>query len=60
MTSDCIKRVLDLQNTSESFCDLTVEQLLYAAIVGTSLSDVEYVLVTTDWEEYGIQTGSNP
>ena len=50
MTPICIKKVDDLQQESEAFCDLSVEQLLYAAISGTSKEDVLWALVNTDWE----------
>ena len=43
MTKNCIKQVDDLQQESEVFCDLSVEQLLYAAIKGTSIEEVGYI-----------------
>ena len=59
MNPDCIKEVQDLDSRSASFSALTVEQLLYAAIVGSSLEEVECVLADTDWKEYcpNVQTG---
>lgn len=52
MTPNCIKKVLDLQNECEKFNDLTVEQLLYAAIVGSDLDEVRRVLNSTDWNKW--------
>ena len=52
MTSECIKAVDNLQQESEAFCDLTVEQLLYAAIVGAGYGDVAYTLENTDWAKW--------
>jgi len=43
------KIVLDLQNESEIFCGLSVEQLLYAAIAGSDYEDVRVVLESTNW-----------
>lgn len=52
MTKDCIKQVDALQQESEAFNDLSVEQLLYSAISGTSLEDVRSVLENTDWAKW--------
>lgn len=52
MTDNCIKEVDELQQSSEEFNDLSVEQLLYSAICGTDLEDVRYVLDNTDWFKY--------
>lgn len=63
MTPDCIKRLeyLEDQATTISeadissdgvftFIDLSVEQLLYAAIKATSIEEVRAVLEVTDWD----------
>jgi len=52
MTPNCVKAVDNLQQESEAFNDLTVEQLLFAAICGAGLNDVKYVLEKTDWAEF--------
>lgn len=52
MTKDCIKKVDDLQQESNIFCDLSVEQLLYSAISGTDYEDVKHVLENTDWTKW--------
>jgi hypothetical protein len=52
MTNKCIKKVDALQQESEAFNDLSVEQLLYSAIIGTSYEDVKFVLENTDWSKY--------
>lgn len=52
MTDKCIKQVDQLQQDSEVFSDLSVEQLLYSAIVGAGIEDVKYVLENTDWSEW--------
>ena len=51
MTKDCIKAVNKL-NEIEEFADLTVEQLLYAAIVAVGLDEVVAVLSTTNWSKW--------
>ncbi len=51
MTDNCIKKVEELEKSSNAFDDLTVEQLLYSAIKGTSIEDVKYVIDNTDWAE---------
>jgi len=52
MTKNCIKQVKRLYKESEDFQDLSVEQLLYAAIVGTDYEEVKTVLETTNWSKY--------
>lgn len=51
MTKNCIKIVNELDKTNEVFNSLSAEQLLYAAIKGTSLEDVRYVLEDTNWKD---------
>ena len=52
MTPNCMKEVKKLEEESQTFDSLSVEQLLYAAIVGTDLGEVKYVLENTDWAEF--------
>lgn len=52
MTPKCIKRVERLEAESTAFAELSVEQLLYAAIKGSGLDDVRHVLDTTDWDKW--------
>ena len=52
MTKDCIKDVYKLQQESELFCDLTIEQLLFAAIIGSDFEEVKNVLEITNWSKY--------
>lgn len=52
MTDNCIKDVLALQEKSEEFNDMTVEQLLYSCIAGTGVKDTLWVLMNTNWDEY--------
>jgi len=52
MTKDCIKEVFALQQKCEDFNDLTVEQLLFAAIAGTDFNEVLIVLRSTDWSKW--------
>lgn len=49
MTRDCVEEVIRFNEESERFDGLSVEQLLYAAILGAGLSDVKFVLENTDW-----------
>ena len=42
---------LNKYNNNEIFCDLGVEALLLAAIVGTSLEEVKLCLETTNWKK---------
>lgn len=52
MTPKCIKTIDQLQQDSEAFCDLSIEQLLYACIIGSGLEDTQYVLNHTDWSKW--------
>lgn len=54
MTPECIRAVDDLQQESEAFCNLTIEQLLYAAIsaLPDGVEEVRYVLDHTDWAKW--------
>ena len=53
MTKSGYKRLIELNkyNNNEIFCDLGVEELLLAAIIGTSLDEVKLCLETTDWDK---------
>ena len=54
MTNSCIKTVHELSKASETFADLSIEQLLLAAINGSAgmVEDVRYVLENTNWEPH--------
>ena len=52
MTEGCKKTIENLEKTNQVFNSLSVEQLLYSAIKGTSIEDVEYVLDNTNWKDY--------
>jgi hypothetical protein len=52
MTDNCIKKVDALQQESEIFNELSVEQLLYSAVIGAGYDDVKYVLENTDWSKW--------
>lgn len=52
MTKDCIKEVQKLAIESDIFSDLTVEQLLYAAIAGSDFDEVKSVLELTNWSKF--------
>lgn len=52
MTRKCIKQVQKLQQKNGKFNDLSVEQLLYAAIIGSDFEEVKTVLEITDWSKY--------
>ena len=52
MTPDCVYQVDEFEKSSEAFEGLTVEQLLYAAIKGSSYHEVYYTLKETDWTQY--------
>lgn len=52
MTNSCKMAVDNLNYEGGLFADLTVEQLLYAAIAATSKSEVEFVLRDTNWEKW--------
>ena len=52
MTKGCKKQVHDLQNESETFSDLSLEQLLYAGIAGVDYEEVRMVLESTNWLEW--------
>lgn len=62
MTKKSIEQVLRLQETSEEFNDLSVEQLLWAAIVGSSLVEVRDILKLTSWHEWcdNVDSGDLP
>lgn len=46
------KEVMKLQEESELFNDMSVEQLLYACIIGTDFEDVVWNLVLTNWSRH--------
>lgn len=50
MTPQCKVTVDELTASNQVFAELTVEQLLYAAIAGTDVETVLHVLLTTNWE----------
>lgn len=50
MTDSCLHSVHDLENESKRFGDMSVEQLLYAAIKATSHEEVASILTHTNWE----------
>ena len=52
MTPDCIEEVDGLQQESETFCDLTVEQLLYACVVAVGLEETRLILEHTNWSKW--------
>jgi len=49
MTPQCIQEVIDLERDSQEFADLTLEQLLFAAIKGSDPDEVVDILTNTDW-----------
>ena len=53
MTKSGYKRLIELNkyDNNKIFCDLGVEELLLAAIIGTSLDEVKLCLETTDWDK---------
>jgi hypothetical protein len=52
MTENCIKEVLELQEESEIFSDMTIEQLLYACVAAVGVNETQSVLDTTDWAKW--------
>ena len=52
MTPKCVKEVHELELKSDAFADMTVEQLLYAAIIGSGYEEVVSVLVHTNWSKW--------
>jgi hypothetical protein len=52
MTPASIKEVDDFVDMNDIFADLSIEQLLYAAIEGSSLADVVEILSHTKWKKY--------
>ena len=52
MTEECIKTVLRLQKSCEAFNDLTVEQLLYAAVISTDADEVKLIFESTPWHKW--------
>ena len=59
MTKKCIEEVYEMQNKCEEFCDLTIEQLLFAAIIGSDYEEVKTVLESTDWSKYCVNEKGN-
>lgn len=53
MTPRCKTTVDELTKTNTVFADLSVEQLLYAAIKDTDYETVLHVLTTTEWDRHG-------
>jgi hypothetical protein len=51
MTPKCVEEVHELEMNNDVFADMSVEQLLYAAIIGTSYEDVVWTLVSTYWHK---------
>lgn len=53
MTKSGYKRLIELNkyDNNKIFCDLGVEELLLAAIIGSSIDEVGICLVSTDWDK---------
>jgi len=52
MTPSCVEELVSLEKPAfgdNDFAELSVEQLLLAAIAGTDIDDVWYILEYTDW-----------
>ena len=52
MTNECIEEVKRLSVENEVFRELSVEQLLYAAIAGAGIADVISTLKATNWVKW--------
>lgn len=55
MTKNCVKELIQLENTSELFSGLSVEQLLLAAMIGTDIDEPQSLLDVTkrkEWKKY--------
>ena len=51
MTTDRMIKLKKLVNEREDFNDLTVEEMLFICVMGTSKEEVRILLDITDWDK---------